>query len=263
MNTLVTAATGKTGRRVLELLRQWGYEPRAAHRAAGFDWDKPATWPAFLTGARAVYLAYAPDIAVPGADDVVASFATAARDHGAERLVLLSGRGEEAAAVAEEAARAVMPATTVVRCAFFAQNFNEGALADAITHGELSLPRIDVPEPLVDADDVAEVAAHALISGGYEGQTYELTGPSLLTFAEAVALIGERTGRQVRTTAVPVDAWRTELAAQGLPGELIDLLAYLFTDLLDGRNSHLTDGVQRALGRPPRSFASFVDRAYA
>jgi hypothetical protein len=33
--------------------------------------------------------------------------------------------------------------------------------------------------------------------------------------------------------------------------------------ILDGRNTPLTDGVQRALGRPPRSFSDFVKRTAA
>ena len=33
---------------------------------------------------------------------------------------------------------------------------------------------------------------------------------------------------------------------------------YLFTEVLDGRNASLTDGVQQALGRPPRDFAAYV-----
>jgi hypothetical protein len=43
-----------------------------------------------------------------------------------------------------------------------------------------------------------------------------------------------------------------------MPSEITDLLTYLFTEVLDGRNAHLTDGVQRALGRSPRSFRSYA-----
>ena len=43
-----------------------------------------------------------------------------------------------------------------------------------------------------------------------------------------------------------------------MPAEFVWLLHYLFTTVLDGRNAHLTDGVQRALGRQPRDFADFA-----
>jgi len=41
------------------------------------------------------------------------------------------------------------------------------------------------------------------------------------------------------------------------------LIKYLFTEVLDGRNAHLTDGVQRALGRAPRDFTEYARRAAA
>ncbi|MFD0365914.1 hypothetical protein ACFQZZ_31125 [Nocardia sp. GCM10030253] len=42
---------------------------------------------------------------------------------------------------------------------------------------------------------------------------------------------------------------------------MIEFLGYLFTTVLDGRNSYLGDGVQRGLGRPPRDFADYVKAA--
>ncbi|WP_246613241.1 NmrA family transcriptional regulator [Paractinoplanes bogorensis] len=249
---LVTAATGKTGRRVLARLTDLGIDARGITRSDGFDWDAPARWPEFLTGVRAAYLAYAPDIAMPGAGAKVAAFAEAARAHGVERLVMLSGRGEETALASEQAVRVVAPDTTIVRCSFFAQNFDEGALAGYIAAGTLTLPVIDMPEPFVDVEDVAEVAAKALAEPGHEGRLYEVTGPELLTFAQAAELLG------AQAIAVPVDEWRAELAAAGLPADLIDLLAYLFTEVMDGRNRSVADGVQQALGRPARRFEEFA-----
>jgi hypothetical protein len=45
---------------------------------------------------------------------------------------------------------------------------------------------------------------------------------------------------------------------QGVPAEVIDLLTYLYSEVLDGRNAHVTDGVARALGREPRDFADYA-----
>jgi hypothetical protein len=58
-------------------------------------------------------------------------------------------------------------------------------------------------------------------------------------------------------------AWTAELAAAGVGTDEIGLLEYLFSEVLDGRNAHLTDGVQRALGRPPRDFAEFAAQTAA
>ena len=43
-----------------------------------------------------------------------------------------------------------------------------------------------------------------------------------------------------------------------MPAEFVTLMRYLFTTVLDGRNARLADGVQRALGRPPRDFADYA-----
>ena len=48
-----------------------------------------------------------------------------------------------------------------------------------------------------------------------------------------------------------------------MPGDVIELLTYLFAEVLDGRNAHLADGVQRALGREPRDFSHYARDAAA
>ena len=53
------------------------------------------------------------------------------------------------------------------------------------------------------------------------------------------------------------------LAGEGVPTDVVELLRYLFGEVLDGRNANLADGVQRALGREPRDFADFAREAAA
>jgi uncharacterized protein YbjT (DUF2867 family) len=175
-----------------------------------------------------------------------------------QRLVLLSGRGEEAAQHAERAVQAAHPAATIVRCSWFAQNFSEGQLVDGVLAGELALPVGTVGEPFVDADDIADVAVAALTEDGHEGQLYELTGPRLLRFDEAVGAIAQATGRSIGFVALPPEEFEAQLREQHVPDDFVWLLTYLFTEVLDGRNAYLTDGVQRALGRAPRDFADYV-----
>ncbi len=264
---LVVGAGGKTGRRVAERLTARGIAVRAASRSGSttFDWDAPATWAPALDGATAAYLTFAPDLAVPGSADAISAFTKQAVAAGVGRIVLLSGRGEEEAQNAESALQAAAGDAdwTVVRASWFAQNFNESFFLDPVLAGEVALPVGDVPEPFIDADDVADVAVAALTGDGHAGQVYEVTGPRALTFAEAVAEIGRATGRDVRFATVPLDAWMHELREAGVPDDVAGLLRYLFSEVLDGRNVQPTDGVQRALGRAPRDFAEFARRTAA
>ncbi|WP_299953946.1 NAD(P)H-binding protein [uncultured Modestobacter sp.] len=263
---LVTGGTGTTGSRITTRLRARGVDPRVASRSSAcrLDWAEPGTWAPALAGARAVYLAYAPDLAVPDSDDVLAAVTRTAAAAGVRRVVLLSGRGEPGAQRAEAAVRQAAEegglAWTVLRCSWFVQNFTEGQFAGELAAGELTLPVPHVPEPFLDAEDIADVAVAALLDDGHAGRTYELTGPRALTFDEAVAEVAAVTGRPARLRRVPFAAYAAGLTAAGVPDDVVALMAHLFTEVLDGRNAAPTDGVQRALGRPATDLADAVRR---
>ncbi|WP_194927331.1 NAD(P)H-binding protein [Catenulispora pinisilvae] len=261
--TLVLGATGKTGRRVAARLEAAGIAVRHGSRSAdpAFDWQDPTTWPRALEGVTNVYLSFFPDLAVPGAPEAVAAFTAEARRAGVRRVVLLSGRGEPEAQLAEEVVARAGVEWTVVRASWFAQNFSEGAFLESVMSGEVVLPVGEVGEPFVDVEDIADVAAAALTQDGHNGQIYEVTGPRLLTFVEAVNAIAKATGREISFTSIPLDAFTAYLKEEREAPEVIEMLAYLFAEVLDGRNAYVTDGVQRAIGRPPRDFAEYARTA--
>jgi uncharacterized protein YbjT (DUF2867 family) len=262
--TLVLGGTGKTGRRVAERLAERGLLVRIGSRSAEppFDWENPDTWATALDGVSAAYVSYYPDLAIPGAPEAVRSFTELAVESGVQRLVLLSGRGEEEAQSAEQALREVGDQAgvewTIVRCAWFMQNFDENYLLEPILAGEVALPSGNVPEPFVDADDIADVAVAALTEGGHAGEIYELTSPRLLTFEEAVGEIAKATGREIRFVPVSLEEYESMLAEADVPPEFLSFLTYLFGEVLDGRNAHLTEGVRRALGREPKDFSDYA-----
>ena len=263
--TLVLGGTGKTGRRVVERLAARGVLTRVGSRSGEppFDWDDRTTWASALRDVESVYVSYYPDLAVPGAVAAVRSFAELAVEAGVRRLVLLSGRGEEEAQRAERAVQDAAAEWTVVRCAWFNQNFSENYLLEPMLGGEVALPAGDVPEPFVDAEDIADVAVAALTEAGHAGELYELTGSRLLTVKEAIGEIAWAAGREIRFVPVSVEEYASVLAEQDVPAEFVTLLTYLFGEVLDGRNAYLTDGVRRVLGREPRDFADYAREAAA
>ena len=223
-----------------------------------FDWADERTWPAVLDGVSAAYLVYYPDLVAPEALERVRRFAALAADSGVGRLVLLSGRGEKAAEQAEQAVMAAETAWTIVRSAFFAQNFSEKGFEDFIRSGTVALPAPEVGEPFVDAEDIADVVVAALTEDGHDGLVYEVTGPRLLRFADAVAEIAAAIGRPVVFRRVTAGEFVEGLTAVGLPAGEAKVFAEIFETVLDGRNAFLSDGVQRALGRPPRDFTEYA-----
>jgi uncharacterized protein YbjT (DUF2867 family) len=257
---VVTGATGRTGSRVARAAEAAGFTVRAASRASGFDWADRSTWADTLRGAGAAYLVHPADVGAPGTAGAVGALAHEALALGVRRLVLLSARGEEQALPAEEALRASGADWTVVRAAWFAQNFSEGPLAEELRRsGELVFPAGEVPEPFVDVRDVADVVVAALTDGErYAGRTLTVTGPRPLTFGEAVAEIAGATGRPLTYRAVPAREYGESLLGFGVPREEAAFLTEVFETLLDGRNARAEDGVRQVLGREPRDFSDFA-----
>ena len=139
--TLITAGTGKTGRRVVERLKALGVPTRIGSRSADlpFDWNDRSTWAPVLDGVTSIYIVYYPDLAVSGASEAIQAFVDLAVESGAQKLVLLSGRGEEEARRCEEIVQNAGVDWTVLRATWFSQNFSEGFMRDLVLGGTVAL----------------------------------------------------------------------------------------------------------------------------
>src|SRR5687768_838974 len=254
----VLAASGKSGRRVVAALRAAGHTVRAASRSAEvrFDWQDARTWPAVTDGAGALYLVATEDPAP------LRPFVDRVQEAGVKRVVLLSGRASDvwggrfgrAMAAAEGVLRGSDLSWTILGASNFMQNFTEDLWYEPLLTGRLALPTGGVPEPFVDLDDVAAVAARLLTSDEYAGRTVEVSGPAALTFAEAVAIIAAAAGRPIGYEELTPEAYADELRAAGLEEEWVAELGGLFELMREGHIAAPTSGVEDVLGRPPRSF---------
>lgn len=259
---LVIGATGKTGSRVATKLEAKGLPVRRGARRSPtpFDWEDPTTWPAVLSGVSKAYVTYFPDLAFPGAIEKLEAFVKVAVECGLKHMVLLSGRGEHFASLGEEVVRNSGLGFTIVRSAWFAQNFSEGYLRDPILGGVLPMPGGDIAEPIIDIDDIADVVVAALTEDGHLGERYEVTGPRLMTFAEMAEVLSDILGRPIRHVPITFEDFYANVAASG-DTFVADVFTEIARETLDGRNAHTSDGVERALGRKPRDFAAFAQTA--
>ena len=262
---LVLGSTGKTGSRVMQRLTQLNWPVRAGSRSAdpAFDWQDQTTWTPTLQGIHAVYISYHPDLAVPGTTDIIRSFTATALKNGVQQLVLLSGRGEPEARDCEQIVMEAGMDWTILRSSWFSQNFSEGFFVEPIVAGYVELPAPNIAEPFIDVDDIADAAVAALTEEGHHGKLYELTGPRLLTFPEAIQEIATATGRKIEYKQISIQQYTALLTGYNVPAEYISLVTYLFTEILDGRNAHLNDGVQQALGRKATDFREYVQKTAA
>lgn len=256
---LIIGATGKTGSRVASRLtaREISIKAASPNGPTHFDWNDDSTWQSALEEVSAAYVTYYPDLSFPGAAGSVEDFAHLAVASGVKRLILLSGRNETEAQLAEQKVSESGADYTLVRCAFFNQNFSE-MFAEDVQQGVLAMPVGETTEPFLDAEDIADVVTAAFTDDRHIGELYELTGPRLLTMAEAAAAIAVATGRPLRYIPVSVSEYAEHLVASGLPAEVATPVSEMFAEVLDGRNSYLTDGVERALGRKPHDFTDWA-----
>lgn len=265
---LVIGATGTTGSRVVDFLRDRDVPTRSATRApraAGqvrFDWADRETHAPALRGASAVYLV-AP-IGVIDPVPFVEPFLEEARRQGVRRVVLLSSsamaEGDPPLGVLHGLVRATTPEWAVLRPSWFMQNFTGDHPAGVgVRTGEIVSATADAKVAFVDAGDIAAVAGHALTDEVPHNTEHLLTGPESASYAEAAEIIGKWTGTPVRHRALSTDDFTQHLAASGLPIEFAAFLAALDEDIRRGSEDRVTDTVERVTGRPPRAFREFVE----
>jgi uncharacterized protein YbjT (DUF2867 family) len=270
---LVIGATGKTGRRLVPLLRSRDAAVRAASRTGRpgymhFDWEKPETWEPAVQGIDAVYL-IGPEL-VEDPSQGVAAFLDIAHKAGVKRVVALSSLGVTFPQEPSESGRlkaeaAVMRSDlewTILRPSGFHQNFTEGFFAPGVQAGLVRTATASGKVAFVDANDIASVAAIGLMDKGHDGQVYALTGPHALSFAEAVDIIGQATGRAVGYSALSEEEFRSLMLGFGLPPSFADVVVRDQIAIRDGFATEFTDVVERVTGRPPVSFSEFAAEAF-
>ncbi|MET4060161.1 uncharacterized protein YbjT (DUF2867 family) [Arthrobacter sp. UYP6] len=267
---LITGATGRTGRRLVSALSGVaGLSVRTASRQGdpSFAWGQPDTWQAQLSGADAAFLCYAPDVADPGAPEILSEFASAASHHGLSRLILLSGRGGTAAHPSEEAVLANFPAAVVARSAWFQQDFSEHFLYPQVVGGQLRVPVTGVFEPFVDLEDSVEALACLLTDAeAYQAAAagiLEFTGPDSVTFGEVASALSAVLGRTVEHVPTTPEDFIAGAADSGMSPEEAEGIAWLFAEAMDGSASHTTGDLERLLGRPARPIREYIVRTAA
>ncbi|WP_428228674.1 SDR family oxidoreductase [Flavobacterium sp.] len=258
---LVLGSNGKTGRRVVERLEKLeNIEIRLGSRneKISFDWEKPETWEAVLQGIDSVYITFQPDLAIPSAVDSIQNFTHLATKLGVQKMVLLSGRGEKEAQLCEEIVKTNAKNWTIVSASWFNQNFSESFFLDPVLAGIVALPRAEALEPFTDADDIADVVTAALLDDKHNRQTYELTGPTLLTFEQAITEIAHASGRNITFQGLTLEEYSTMLREYQVPEDHIGLINYLFEQVLDGRNSSIISDIEKVLGRKAKDFSAYA-----
>jgi uncharacterized protein YbjT (DUF2867 family) len=270
---LVLGATGKSGRRLVPRLAARAVTIRAASRRPVdgrvlFDWDRPETYRAALTGTDAVYLVTADG--VEDTTDQVGPFLDTAVHAGVRRVVVLSSLLVEFPNTPPDSGRHRLEQQvrdsgiewTILRPSFFDQNFSEGFLLPGILAADVVVSTTrDGKVASVDADDIAAVAAAALTEPGHTGATYILTGPEALTLDDAAAIISQAAGRPIRHQHMATDELTTILDHAGLPADYAAGIVASQVAIADGHGAVVTDAVRAVAGKEPVRFTDYATAA--
>ena len=265
-NVLVTGGTGKTGRKVAVKLTDRGYHVRIGSRKAvpSFDWENPDSWPLAMDGIDMAYVCFQPDLAVPGALEIIKAFTKQAIDSGIKKLVLLSGKGEKEAELCEDVIINSGLSFTIVRATWFSQNFSESFLLQPILAGHVALPKPHALVPYIDTDDISDVVVQSLIDDKHNGQLYELTGPRQLKFEDVVNEISKATDRKIAYTPISMTEYNQFMQEAGVPPAHIWMINYLFEEVLDTPgNEIVTNDVEKVLGRKAKDFSLYARQTAA
>ncbi|AYG78722.1 NAD(P)H azoreductase [Streptomyces hundungensis] len=274
---VVTGATGNVGRPLTQALAEAGEQVTAvSRRAAGMpdgvrhvaaDLAEPASLKLVLDGAKALFLLLSGDFHAADARPV--DIIDLAASSGVRRVVLLSSQGvatrplgpsRVAMRAVEDALRGSGLDWATLRPGGFASNAL--AWAESVrTQGTVAAPFGDVGVPIVDPQDIAEVAAACLLDDRHSGGVFELTGPQVITPRQQTAAIAAALGSPVRFHELTRDEARATMT-RFVPAELADDTL----DIIAAPNPaelRISPDVERVLGRTPHPFTDWVARNIA
>jgi len=268
----VSGSPGNVGTKLVRLLAGRGeqvrvlvHDPEAAEFALPGvetvlgDLAEPESFARTVVGADAVFVNSS-----RRAISLQANLIAAAASAGVRRIVDLSWMGAATDSGSEaigrwhaEVERHLVEcgvAYTILRASAFMQNYVGQITVNDTIVGTTATGRAS----LVDARDVAAVAATVLTEQGHEGRTYDVTGPQALSNPEVAAIISRVTGRRVRYVGTTPDLLADGYHRAGLPEwAALDLVA---ADVYRarGRLAQVTDVVERVGRKKPTTFEAFV-----
>lgn len=276
MRILVSGASGTTGGEVLRQLKAGGFETRAitrspesakrleadGHEVVLADLAAPGSLMAAVDGVDAVYVATSASPELPAQEGALAKAAAAA---GVERFAKLSAISASADTPlqlarmhheSEVLIRQSLPQATMIRPNGFMQNTL--SWVQQIPGGVVRAPVLDARWSIIDVVDVAAAAVAALTRDGHAGADYTCTGPEALSPREEIAILAELLGKHLAAEEVPLDAVPGVLESIGMSAWTAERITDLYSQYVQGRFEAVTDDVERATGRPARSYRQFA-----
>ncbi|GAA2566638.1 MULTISPECIES: SDR family oxidoreductase [Streptomyces] len=281
MSIVVTGATGKLGRHVVEQLLekvpagQVTAVVRSAEKAAGLaargvriavaDYNAPESLDGAFAAGDKVLLISGNEV---GGDRVRQHRAVidAAKAAGVALLAYTSAPGSLSAALAddhrgtEEVLLGSGVPYTLLRNGWYHENYTEN-LAPVLEHRAVVAAAGEGRVSSASRADYAAAAVAVLTGEGHENTTYELGGDEAWSFAEYAAELSRQTGEEITYNPVTAEALTGILTGAGLPEPLAAVLAGVDVSIEKGELVVDSGDLSRLIGRPTTPLAEAVAAA--
>jgi NAD(P)H dehydrogenase (quinone) len=285
MSVIITGASGKLGRLAAEeallrlppdgvilTTRQPDEVADFAARGAQVryaDFDDPDSLPAAFAGGTRMLLISATNATGLRIDQHGAAIAAAAKV-GVSHLVFTSmpkvedvahptGLLAEEYRESEDLVKNSGVPWTILRMAPYAELHIVERMGDAIFQGAVASNATSGGVAFVSRRDCAAAAAGLLANAGHEGQTYDVTGPEAITYAELVQILSDVVGRPIALTPLTDEELRAQLAAQGVPEMFAAMFVGWGPAVRGGYYSDVTSSGGELADRPPRALRSILE----
>ncbi len=271
---LVTGASGRLGKAVVETLVDSGINVRAATRHTTkikwtdwvqpvvFDFEDRGLYRAALDGVSGVFLIAPPlDFQAPAK---VIPFIDTAQEKGIRHVVFNSAL--KADSYEDNPLRLIERHLmksglnyAILRPNFFMENFSTGWAAPMIEKGEICMAAGDGKTSFISVIDIARVAT-VCFREKRSGAEYNLTGPEALSHEDVARIISDVCGRTITYKSISEMEMMKGAREEGMPESAIEYLAGIFGLVRKGLLAETTGIVREVTGKPPISFKEFVQK---
>ncbi len=279
MKILITGATGNVGMATIKSLNKI---PHFLHIIAGtrdfsrdeekladykvdfakFDFMDFATYRPALEGCQMLFLLRPPQIS--NTEKYFKPLIKTAKEVSIKHIVFLSVQGVEKSIIIphHKIEKMIMDSKipyTMLRPAYFMQNFMGSLHHDLVANKRIFLPAGNAKFTIVDVRDVGEVAAAIIVnSTKHINKSYELTNNEKLTFEEMATQLSDRLETKITYESPNLFKFYWTKRKEKMPFMLMMvmiMLHYLPRFQKEPRN---TEYVKNVIGREPITFNQFI-----
>jgi uncharacterized protein YbjT (DUF2867 family) len=277
---LVTGATGKVGKEIVNKLMGKGLKVKAADinlewvdaavKAEGwedvesvlFNYDSPETFENAMDGVGPVFIV--PPLLSPRQHEQIIAFVDFAVKNGATKFVNLSQMGSQEIpdlpiGKAEKHIETLGVPYIHLRPNWFMQNFNSLMLDMIKDRNEIRVPAADFKSSYIDSRDISACAAVALTTDKHDNSIITQTGGRALDHYEVAKIISDSIGKTITYNPITEEEYAEDLKSAGMPDASVEMFLNLYRLLRDGGTAPVSNDVADCLGRPQSTFEQYAN----